>query len=99
MDKQSPEEREAFWQKFMADMKANYTFPTTYTYKFIVPTLGVSKETLLQIFSALPDANISQRESSNAKYCSISISVIHDDVEEIVAQYKKAEGIEGLISL
>ena len=69
-------------------------FPSIYLYKFIVPVTQVQK-----ILSVLENMEIEQKASSNGNWISVSARAIMQNSNEIIAIYKKASVIQGVISL
>ncbi|RUA28867.1 MAG: DUF493 domain-containing protein [Bacteroidetes bacterium] len=75
----------------------DFTWPTDYMFKFIVPFEADNLNTLKSFFS--DKAEIKHKESKNGKYISFSAVQKFDDPMDIIDIYKKAEGIKKLISL
>lgn len=72
-------------------------WPQPYMFKFIIPS-DIKKLALVEaIFGE--DAQISIRQSKSNKYTSITAKEVMISPEEVIKTYRKAEGIEGLISL
>lgn len=69
-------------------------FPTKYLFKFIVPVAQVQK-----ILTVLENMEIEQKASSNGNWISVSASAVMQNSNEIIAIYKKASVIQGVISL
>ncbi|ADV50605.1 DUF493 family protein [Cellulophaga sp. E16_2] len=87
-----------FYDTLKERLEKTSTFPTTYLYKFIVPTEGTGVK---EIESAFDDTNaiVINKLSKNGKFTSVSISLPLDSADAIIAYYKKVATVEGLISL
>ena len=75
-------------------MDETVKFPTEYLFKFIVPGAQVH-----QIMLILQGMDIDERASSNGKYISVSAKKIFENSDDIIAIYKLASVIQGIISL
>ncbi|MDO9000529.1 DUF493 family protein [Sediminibacterium sp.] len=73
------------------------TFPSVYMYKFIVPSSLRTIALAESLFEA--EADIHTKESNSGKYTSITAKQVVISVEEIIAIYKKAAEIKGIIFL
>lgn len=73
------------------------SWPAIHMFKFIIPAVNKQIALLSSKFST--DAVISQKESSNGKYISITVREVMMDADSIIDRYKQLESIEGLISL
>lgn len=95
-DRPNPEE---FYKKLKQQLSETTTWPSTYLYKFIVPT-DVSKiNQVEQIFDNL-GAVITTKQSRNGKYTSVSIQVRMKNPDQVIEKYKEVtEKVEGVISL
>ncbi|NVK53648.1 MAG: DUF493 family protein [Flavobacteriaceae bacterium] len=90
--------KEAFYVKLKESLDNTTKFPTAYLYKFIVPTSGSQLEEVEELFKEKL-AKISSKESKTGKYVSVSINVKLFSANEVISYYRKAEKIEGIISL
>ena len=72
-------------------------WPTIYMFKFIIQADNRKIALVESKFS--DEATISQKESANGKYISITIKEVMLDADSIIEKYKEMEGVEGLISL
>jgi putative lipoic acid-binding regulatory protein len=91
-------DRESFYSKLKTKLEETTTFPTKYLFKFIVPSNGNQVEEVKDLFNQ-GGAVINTKKSRTGKYISVSIHIIMNSSEEIIEYYKKAEKIEGIISL
>lgn len=92
------EKSEAFYHRLREDLEKSTTWPSPYLYKFIIVSDEKKKEAITAVFDHT-GAVIRTRLSSNGKYMSISVRVHLKDPDEVIAYYKKAGAIEGVISL
>ena len=81
--------------KFKELLNQEYSWPASYTFKFIVP---VGEEKAIEtIFKK--DVEIKKKPSSGGRYTSLTIYASMASADEIVALYKAASTISGIISL
>lgn len=81
--------------KFKELLDNHYTWPTEYTFKFIVKVDQVA--TVLNYFK--DDVKVDKRPSKKGNYISISITKIVSNSDEIISIYHQLEGVEGIIKL
>lgn len=91
-------EKETFYKKLVESLDATTKFPAEYLYKFIVPTGGKQKAEIEELFKDRL-AKITGTKSKTGKYISLSIKIKLSSSSEVISYYKKAEKIEGIISL
>ncbi len=72
-------------------------WPQPYLFKFIIPSDNQKLALVEAIFGN--EAQITTRQSKSNKFISISAKEVMMSPEEVIATYKRAEGIEGIISL
>lgn len=90
---------DAFYEKLKAQLYDTATWPSEYLYKFIVPS---NEEKIVQIEALFNNvgAVITTTESKTGKYTSVSINLLMQDPEAVIAKYKEVtEKVEGVISL
>ncbi|MCX6296260.1 MAG: DUF493 family protein [Bacteroidetes bacterium] len=85
------------FEKLRVQLLLEKEWPTLYMFKFIIPADNRKIALVESKFS--DEAVITQKESSNGKYISITIKEVMLDADSIISKYKEMEGIEGLISL
>lgn len=85
------------FKKLRAQLAMEKDWPTIYMFKFIIPADNRKIALVESKFS--DEAIISQKESTNGKYISITIKEAMLDADSIIEKYKEMEGIEGLIAL
>ena len=91
-------DREAFYSKLKVQLDDTTKFPSKYLYKFIVPTDANQEEEVKKVFNG-GGAVIETKKSKTGKYTSLSIFLIVKSADEVIAYYKKADVIKGIISL
>ena len=91
-------DRKEFYKKLKTQLEDTTTFPSKYLYKFIVPTTGSQVQEVEGLFNNR-GAVINTKKSRTGKYISISIQITVKNSDEVIEYYKKAEVIEGIISL
>ena len=91
-------DRESFYKKLKTQLDDTTTFPADYLYKFIVSAEGDKVEEVQSIFDNT-GAVITTKKSKTGKYISISIVMKLASSDDIISYYKKAEKVEGIISL
>lgn len=91
-------EKESFYKKLKTQLDDTTTFPADYLYKFIVSADGNKVEEVQSIFDNT-GAVITTKKSKTGKYISISIVIKLASSDDIISYYKKAEKVEGIISL
>ena len=79
---------------FKEKLEAQYSFPTLYKFKFIVPSS--KQQEVIELFS---NHDCQTRPSKNGKYVSVTISIMAESSDKIIEIYQRASGIEGIISL
>lgn len=81
-------------QKFKDLLDQEHKWPDFYLFKFVVPQ---DKEP--EIKALFPDHQVHTRSSRTGKYISVSVSVMAESSDLVIAIYEKASLIEGLIAL
>ncbi|TMM28750.1 DUF493 domain-containing protein [Polaribacter aestuariivivens] len=90
--------KDEFYRKLKAQLDDTTSFPADYLYKFIVPTTK-NQETEVEALFNNKGAVITTKKSKTGKYVSVSIILKLNTSDEVISLYKKAEKIEGIISL
>lgn len=87
-----------FYKKLKGQLDDTTNFPADYMYKFIVPT---TKNQVVEVEDLFDNSGavITTKKSKTGKYISVSIVINLDSSDEVISYYKKAEKIEGIISL
>ncbi|NND72631.1 MAG: DUF493 domain-containing protein [Rhodothermales bacterium] len=87
-------ESEEWWERFQDLIDDQSDFPSEYTFKFIVPSNEL--EDLKALFG---QQAISLRPSRKGNYTSVTATLEMHSSDEIVAVYKAAAKIPGVVSL
>lgn len=82
------------FQAFQKKLDAVHSWPSVYTFKFIVP-----KPKVAEVEAYFPINEIEKKPSSKGKYVSITVRMMASSSDEIVSIYRKTSEIEGIISL
>ena len=94
MDKNTQE----FYERLKAELDLSTTWPATYLYKFIVPSVNDNVLRVEEAFNCM-GAVIKTTKSKTGKFTSISIDVTMKDSQEVIDKYIEISTIEGVISL
>lgn len=89
---------EDYQKKLREQLEQNYTWPTVYMFKFIVPAENDSIARVQNLFNT-GQAEVTLRPSSSGKFVSITAVEMMLNVDSVLDRYREAEGIPGLISL
>ncbi|HQQ98650.1 MAG TPA: DUF493 family protein [Cyclobacteriaceae bacterium] len=84
----------AWFATFKEKLDKFYAWPALYTFKFIVPA---SQE--MQLRQLFPMHTPSEKSSGQGKYISLTYQMMMPSGESVIAVYRKAAAIEGLIAL
>ncbi|GAB4516104.1 MAG: DUF493 family protein [Allomuricauda sp.] len=95
MDKKETEE---FYAKLKEQLLETTSWPSTYLYKFIVPTEEAKISQIQDIFDNT-GAVIESKKSKKGTYTSLSITVHLKNPDEVIQKYKEVSVVEGVISL
>jgi putative lipoic acid-binding regulatory protein len=82
-------------EKFKELLNNEYSWPTSYTFKFIVKS--VNQQEVVKLFDDKVEITI--KPSSGDKYVSVTIDAQMQSAEEITTIYDSAAAIPGIISL
>jgi len=80
---------------FAQRLDTAHDWPCEYTFKFIVPHQEAIR--VQEIFG--PEASVRKVASRTGKYISVTSEVIMTSAEQVIAIYKQAETIEGIVML
>jgi len=95
LPKENPEE---FYSRFHEQLLHSQEWPGIYLFKFILRD-GEVKEAVLKEMFHQKEAVFSRKVSSKKTFTSLSIKVEMEDPDAVIAVYKKAQKIKGLITL
>lgn len=87
-----------FYDKLKNSLEETTSFPTSYMFKFIIPTDKNKFNQIENIFNNL-GAVIKSKLSKTEKYTSLTILVNMNSSDEIIKKYKEVGIVEGVISL
>ncbi|GAA3508093.1 hypothetical protein GCM10022393_18190 [Aquimarina addita] len=88
-----------FYDKLRMQLEDTSSWPSTYLYKFIIPTQTEKIKIIEGIFDNL-GAVITTKQSKNAKYTSVSVNVRMKNPDHVIIKYKEVGiKVEGVISL
>jgi putative lipoic acid-binding regulatory protein len=90
-------DREEFYRGLKEKLNEQTQWPTIYLFKFIVPADNQKHAQVVELFG--DGVQITTRTSAKGNFISISAKEVMMDAESIIAIYKRAESIEGLIAL
>jgi putative lipoic acid-binding regulatory protein len=82
------------YESFREKLELEYTWPSAYTFKFIVPQ-GKEKK----VRELFPGTDVTEKKSRKGNYISLTARLMADSSEAIIVIYKKAQYIEGIIAL
>jgi len=86
-----------FYDNLKEKLENQTEFPHVYMFKFIIPSDNEKLALVQALFS--DTAQVTTRQSSGNKFISITSKELMINADEIISIYKKAEKIEGIISL
>jgi putative lipoic acid-binding regulatory protein len=79
---------------FKTKLDQHHSWPSLYIYKFIVPT---GKED--EVKKLFPNHTVTEKLSRNGNYTSLTIQVMEPSSEAVIAIYREAATIEGIVAL
>lgn len=94
MDKES----EDFYARLKDELQKSTEWPSTYLYKFIVPSDSDKTDKIEAIFDNT-GAVIETKKSKTGKYTSLSITVHLENADQVIEKYIEVGKVEGVISL
>lgn len=87
-----------FYTNFKERLQDVETFPTDFTYKFIL-TKEEEKLNFIKGIFLDKDAKFSIKESKTGKYNSITVTISVSDADEVIKYYKEVSKLQGIIML
>lgn len=87
-------QNEGWWQQFQQLLDDQIDWPDEYVFKFIAP-----QDRLGDLKSVFGHHPVMVRTSSKGNYVSVTARMEMHSSDEIIAVYKAAAGVEGVISL
>jgi putative lipoic acid-binding regulatory protein len=88
--------REEQFEQLRLTLNKEANWPTIYMFKFIIPADNRRIALVESKFS--DEAIITQKESTNGKYISITVKEVMLSADSIIDKYKEMDGIEGLMA-
>ncbi|MGI9541300.1 MAG: DUF493 family protein [Flavobacteriaceae bacterium] len=95
LPKENPEE---FYSRFHKQLLNSQEWPGVYLFKFILREGEVKEDALKEMFPQ-KSAVFSRKVSSKKTFISLSVKVKMEDPDAVIAIYKRAQKIKGLITL
>lgn len=94
-EQRSPEE---FYTSLKQKLDENHNFPEDYVFKFIIPSNQEKITEILRVYDGMK-YTLSNRDSKNGKYTSLTINAFVLDSQQVVDLYKKVAEVEGVMML
>jgi len=91
----SPEE---FYASLKEKLEETHNFPEEYLFKFIIPNDSAKLTEIYKVFDGLKHT-LSNRDSKNGKYVSVSVNAFVLDADQVIKIYKEVSVIEGVLML
>jgi len=91
----SPEE---FYASLKEKLEETHNFPEEYLFKFIIPNDSAKLTEIYKVFDGLQHT-LSNRDSKNGKYVSVSVNSFVLDADQVVKIYQEVSVIEGVMML
>ncbi len=82
------------WLKFGQSLDEHHQWPCCYVFKFIV-----ARESAQAVLDLFPGIETGQRPSSSGQYVSVTAEATMSCAAEVVAIYRRAADIPGIVSL
>lgn len=89
--------RETFYKELKIKLENQHSFPMVYMFKFIVPNDNHKLALVEALFG--PESQVGIRKSKTGKFISVTGKEVMTDADSVIDRYKKAETIEGIVSL
>jgi uncharacterized protein len=98
MSEDREKETAAFYERLQVELDNSNTWPATYLFKFIVPSVDDNVERVENAFNCM-GAVIKTTKSKTGKFTSISVDVTVKNSQEIIEKYQEVASIKGIVSL
>jgi uncharacterized protein len=82
------------WYDFKELLDNEIEWPSSYTFKFIVPKFEIEK-----VVALFESGEVRQKESRHGNYISLTAVSMVNSSEELISTYKRASEIPGILSL
>jgi len=98
MNEEQSKNQEEFYKKFKERLDDTTEFPSSYTYKFIIPTDNKRIAEVQRVFDgARPQFQM--KESKTGKYTSVTVVVYVIDADQVIHYYQAASSIQDVMML
>lgn len=87
-----------FYIRFKDKLEKGHSFPSDYTFKFIIPS-DLNTMALIHAIFEKSNASFYSRDSKNSKYTSITIKTLVNDADDIIIYYRQVSSIKGIVML
>lgn len=91
----SPED---FYASLKEKLEETHNFPEEYLFKFIIPSDASKLTEIYKVFDGLQHT-LSNRDSKNGKYVSVSVNAFVLDADQVINIYQSVAKIEGVLML
>ena len=98
IDQDKSKNPEEFYVSLKEKLTELHNFPEDFLYKFIIPSSEQKMIEIYQVFDGVK-TTITNRDSKNGKYVSVTINAFVLDADHVVKLYKEVAKIEGIIML
>ncbi len=98
MDENKKETAEIFYERLKTELNNSNTWPATYLFKFIVPTINNNVEFVENCFD-FTGAVINTTKSKTGRFTSVSVDCTMQNADEIIQKYQEVSIIKGIVSL
>lgn len=98
IDQNTSKNPEEFYKSLREKLTEHHNFPEDYLFKFIIPTSEQKLTEIYQVFDGIK-TTISNRDSKNGKYVSVTINAFVLDADHVIRIYQDVAKIEGVIML
>lgn len=89
---------EAKYEKLREQLQELENWPSVYMFKFIVPADNQKVAQVEALFDT-EESEVTMRTSKKGNFVAVTAKELMVNPEAVIARYKDAEGIEGLMSL
>ncbi len=89
---------EEFYTSLKEKLDATHDFPEDYLFKFIIPNNAAKLTEIYRVFDGIKHT-LTNKDSKNGKYTSLSINAFVLDADQVIRIYKEVSIIEEIISL
>lgn len=98
MNQELNQNQAEFYIKFKERLDDTTEFPSSYTYKFIIPTDNKRIAEVQRVFDGA-NPQFSMKESKTGKYTSVTVVVYVIDSDQVIHYYKEASAVKDVMML